>query len=187
VIDALKKMFTYASGNIPAAEVTFIPAMERPRVIRDGRIQLAIHLASLACSVFFQSWIPVLLIGCLPTMYGAWVHVMTGLTQHGGLNEDVLDHRLNSRTVYMNPVLRFIYWNMNYHVEHHMFPMVPYHRLPELHAELKPYLPEPNTSVIDAYRDIIPALIKQIKDPTYVLPRRLPDGMKPVTAPIPAA
>ena len=63
-------------------------------------------------------------------MYGAWLHVLTGLTQHAGLAEDVLDHRLNSRTVYMNPVFRFIYWNMNYHVEHHMFPMVPYHALP---------------------------------------------------------
>ena len=55
-------------------------------------------------------------------------HVMTGLTQHIGLAEDVLDHRLNCRTVYINPFSRFVYWNMNYHVEHHMFPMVPYHR-----------------------------------------------------------
>ena len=62
---------------------------------------------------------------------------MFGLTQHAGLAEDVLDHRLNSRTVYMNPVFRFLYWNMNYHVEHHMFPMVPYHALPALHAEMK--------------------------------------------------
>ena len=54
-------------------------------------------------------------------------------TQHAGLAEDVLDHRLNCRTVYMNPISRFIYWNMNYHVEHHMFPMVPYHALPRLH------------------------------------------------------
>ena len=49
----------------------------------------------------------------------------------------MLDHRLNTRTVKMNVVNRFLYWNMNYHVEHHMFPMVPYHRLPELHEEIK--------------------------------------------------
>jgi fatty acid desaturase len=115
----------------------------------------------------------------LPTMYGAWVHVMTGLTQHGGLAEDVLDHRLNSRTVLMNPVLRFIYWNMNYHVEHHMFPMVPYHALPALHEEMKPYCPPANTSVFDAYRKIIPAIIRQIKDPAYVIPRMLPVESKP--------
>ena len=56
--------------------------------------------------------------------------VMTGLLQHIGLADNVIDHRLNTRTVYMNPITRFIYWNMNYHVEHHMFPMVPYHALP---------------------------------------------------------
>ena len=66
----------------------------------------------------------------LPTLYGGWLALSFGLTQHAGLAEDVLDHRLNSRTVYMNPIFRFLYWNMNYHVEHHMFPMVPYHALP---------------------------------------------------------
>ena len=35
----------------------------------------------------------------LPSFYGAWLTSVTGLTQHVGLAEDVLDHRLNSRTV----------------------------------------------------------------------------------------
>ena len=65
-----------------------------------------------------------------------------GVTQHLGLAEDVLDHRLNSRTVYMNPIFRFLYWNMNYHVEHHMFPLIPYHALPKLHEEIKARLPD---------------------------------------------
>jgi hypothetical protein len=46
--------------------------------------------------------------------------------------ENVLDHRLNCRTVYMNAFNRYMYWNMNYHLEHHMFPLVPYHNLPKL-------------------------------------------------------
>ena len=75
--------------------------------------------------------------------------VMTGLLQHGGLADNVIDHRLNSRTVYMNPISRFIYWNMNYHVEHHMFPMVPYHALPKLHELIKHDLPAPNPSMLD--------------------------------------
>ena len=98
----------------------------------------------------------------LPSLYGAWLAIFFGLTQHAGLAENVLDHRLNSRTVYMNPVFRFLYWNMNYHVEHHMFPMVPYHRLPELHEELKADLPTPYGSTIEAYREIIPTLIRQM-------------------------
>jgi fatty acid desaturase len=78
----------------------------------------------------------------------------------------------------MNPIFRFVYWNMNYHVEHHMFPMVPYHRLPELHDEMKPFCPTPYRSTIEAYREIIPALIRQRRDPAYHVRRRLPDGAR---------
>ena len=60
----------------------------------------------------WKAAIPLLLIGG-PRIYGCWHFILTGLLQHGGLAEDVLDHRLNSRTVYMNPVSRFIYMNMN--------------------------------------------------------------------------
>jgi fatty acid desaturase len=124
-----------------------------------------------------------LLVGPLPTMYGAWVHIMTGLTQHTGLPENVLDHRLNCRTVYMNPVLRFIYWNMNYHVEHHMFPMVPYHRLPELHEEMKAFCPPAYPSVLAAYREIIPAIIRQAREPDWSISRPIPPAYPVQPAP----
>ena len=79
----------------------------------------------------------------------------------------MLDHRLNSRTVYMNPVVRFLYLNMNYHIEHHMFPMVPYYSLPALHEKLKADMPKPYGSILEAYREIIPTLLRQVKDPSY--------------------
>jgi len=77
----------------------------------------------------------------LPSFYGAWLLWFFAITQHAGLREDVLDHRMSTRTVYINPVFRFLYLNMNYHVEHHMFPAVPYYNLPALHEEIKAYLP----------------------------------------------
>ena len=63
----------------------------------------------------------------------------------------------------MNPVFRFLYWNMNYHVEHHMFPMVPYHALPRLHEVIKADLPAPYPSCWAAYREIIPAFLRQVQ------------------------
>ncbi len=87
-------------------------------------------------------------------------HGADGLLQHIGLADNVVDHRLNSRTVYMNPISRFIYWNMNYHVEHHMFPMVPYHALPRLHELIKHDLPVPNPSMWHAYREVWPVLLQ---------------------------
>ena len=185
-IDAIKKLFIHVAGHLTDEEMTYVPEMERHRVYFVARVWMVIHLSAIALSLYLNSWLPSLLVGPLPTMYGAWVHVLTGLTQHGGLAEDVLDHRLNSRTVLMNPVLRFIYWNMNYHVEHHMFPMVPYHQLPKLYEDMKPYTVPASTSVLAAYREIIPAWLKQIKDPSYVVPRKLPEGTVEMTLPIAA-
>jgi len=87
--------------------------------------------------------------------------------------------------VYLNPVFRFVYWNMNYHVEHHMFPMVPYHALPALHQELKNDMPKPYANLFAAYREIIPAIFRQVKDPAYFVKRELPAAVKPISTPVP--
>ncbi len=105
--------------------------------------------------------------------------ILYGLPQHLGLHEDVLDHRLNTRTIYLNPFLRFLYWNMNYHIEHHMFPMVPYHALPALHKELKFDYPTPSPSLWAAIKEVVIALIKQKNDPSYVVERTLPPTANP--------
>jgi len=110
---------------------------------------------------------------------------MTGLTQHIGLAEDVLDHRLNCRTMYINRFSRFVYWNMNYHVEHHMFPMVPYHRLPELHREILKDCPPPYVGFWACYREIIPTLLRQVREPDYFVRRHLPATANP-TPPLPS-
>ena len=172
----IKSLSRHAVGRLSADEATFIPEIERSKVYLVARIWLVIHAAVIAYSIYMGSILPMLFVGPLPTMYGAWVHVITGVTQHAGLAEDVLDHRLNSRTVHMNPVLRFIYWNMNYHIEHHMFPMVPYHALPALHEEMKAYCPPTYSSVLAAYREIIPALLRQMREPGWCVERKLPDS-----------
>ena len=154
-------------------ERTFVPESEWPKVQKVALIYVAIYAVTILSAIAWHSILPLMVIG-LPRMYGAWHHIMTGLLQHGGLADNVIDHRLNSRTVYMNPVSRFIYWNMNYHVEHHMFPMVPYHQLPKLHEEMKPYCPAPYPSTWAAYAEIIPAVIRQIREPGWFVQRQLP-------------
>jgi fatty acid desaturase len=178
VYHAMTDMIRNAFGIISAAEKTFIPEQEQPRAIRIARIWVVIYAAAIALAIYLGSVLPLMLVG-LPRLYGAWHHVMTGLLQHGGLADNVIDHRLNSRSVYMNPFSRFVYWNMNYHVEHHMFPMVPYHALPQLHEMIKHDLPAPNRSMLEGYREMIPAFLRQLKNEDYFLKRELPPTAKP--------
>ena len=172
------RMVLNAAGRLDAEEATFIPDSEWHKVIVTARIWVAIYVATLALSLWTVSLLPLMVVG-LPRLYGAWHHVMTGLLQHGGLADNVTDHRLNSRTVLMNPVSRFIYWNMNYHVEHHMFPMVPYHRLPALHARLAPDLPVPTPSIWAGYRDMLPVLLNQMRGRDDILRPTLPPTARP--------
>ena len=74
----------------------------------------------------------------------------------------------------MNAINRYLYWNMNYHVEHHMFPLVPYHNLAKLHELVKADMPKPYNGLLEAWREIIPAVLRQGKDPTYYIKRELP-------------
>jgi fatty acid desaturase len=175
---AFHHMILHAGGRLTDEEKTFIPETEQAKVFGIARIWLLIYAATAAACFALGSILPAMFIG-LPRLYGAWHHVLTGLTQHAGLAEDTLDHRLNSRTVYMNPISRFVYWNMNYHVEHHMFPMVPYHALPALHQEMQADCPAPYPSIWAAYREIVPAVLRQLGDPTHFVRRQLPQSATP--------
>ena len=166
-------------GRVTAEEATFIPRSEYPRLFRRARIYAAIVLSMVALCVYYQTWLPfVFVLG--PNLYGAWLMPIYGWTQHTGLAENVLDHRLNCRTIHMNVVHRFLYWNMNYHLEHHMFPMVPFHQLPRLHTLVRDDCPEPYPSLWAAYREIVPTVLRQISDPGYFVRRRLPASARPV-------
>jgi fatty acid desaturase len=46
----------------------------------------------------------------------------------------------NTRTVFTTRLIRALAWNMPYHIEHHSAPGVPFHKLPDLHREMKPHL-----------------------------------------------
>jgi Na+-transporting NADH:ubiquinone oxidoreductase subunit F len=166
-------LIPHALNRETATEATYIPAEEWPKVFWKARVHVAIYLAAIGLAMYLRSFLPLLLVA--PNIFGTWLTVAYGMTQHAGLAENVLDHRLNCRTVYMNPIHRYLYWNMNYHLEHHMYPLVPYHALPRLHELVKDDCPPPYTSLLNAWAEILPAILKQIHDPGYYVRRVLPE------------
>lgn len=171
-------LFRQAFSGLNAEERSYIPEMERRKAVAAARWHVAIYIATILVAITTRSFLPFMLIG-LPRVYGSWHMITTGLLQHIGLADNVIDHRLNSRTVYMNPISRWIYWNMNYHIEHHMFPMVPYHALPALHELIKHDLPAPSPSMWRAYKEVWPVLLRQLRYEDYYLRRELPPTARP--------
>ena len=159
-------LIRHAMGQLPAQVRDWVPESEHAKLISGARLMICFYGAILAVAVAFGSWLPVVFF-FLPRFVGGWLHAILVFTQHAGLAEDVRDHRRNTRTVYMNPLFRFLYWNMNYHIEHHLYPLVPFHALPGLHDRLKSQLPRPYNGLSEAYREMIATYRRQQRDGAY--------------------
>ena len=151
-----------------------IPEKERTKCRNSARIHVAIWIIVILTSIVYQSWLPVLYL-VLPGFYGKTLVASFGLTQHTGLQENIKDHRYSTRTVYLNPVFSFLYWHMEYHIEHHMFPTVPSYNLPKLHHLIKDQMPPAKKGLWGAYKEIIPAIFKQAKNPDYKIELSVPN------------
>ena len=170
-----------AFGRPNADVLDFVPERELPKMYWSSRIHLAIIAAFAVWSLAIGSFLPMMFV-LLPRFYGGWLQQFLSLPQHAGLGEDTYDHRENTRTVYVNPVFAFLYVNMQYHTEHHLMPMTPFHALPKLHEAVKDQMPPAYKSLWEAYRELIPALIKQATgDPGYRVMRPIPQDLETET------
>ena len=68
---------------------------------------------------------------------------------------------------------------MNFHTEHHMWPVVPCYNLPKLHLAIKHELPPTPNGLLEVWRVIWDVVSKQADDPNHVQNIELPpDGPK---------
>lgn len=89
------------------------------------------------------------------TQYCGWLGFLAAVPQHLGMNPELPDFRENSRTYTCSPVLGFYYWNMQYHLEHHMYPAVPFYQLPALRAAMADQLPPAPHGLLATWREIL--------------------------------
>jgi MFS family permease len=64
----------------------------------------------------------------------------------------------NTRTTLTGLPIRLLMWNMPYHVEHHLYPAVPFHELPRLHREIRDRL----TCIAPSYRAANRAVLQSL-------------------------
>jgi fatty acid desaturase len=115
----------------------------------------------------------------LAPFYANWFVFLCWLTQHAGLIYNVPDFRLTCRTVDMNPIARFLYWRMNYHVEHHMYAGVPFYHLAALRKAIEPDLPVADDGLFRSCWNIVRILRRQKTDPAYAFEPILPATAHP--------
>tara|TARA_B110000483_G_scaffold57847_1_gene72375 strand:- start:48 stop:1052 length:1005 start_codon:yes stop_codon:yes gene_type:complete len=168
-----KKILLHSFGIMTPVALDCVPENQRSKMIWSSRIFILIKLVFIMWALSIESFLPLMFV-VLPNMYGSPIFQMTTMLQHGGLRADTWDHRESTRTFLVNPIHGWLlYFNMQYHVEHHLFPQVPFYNLPKLHKIIKDELPEPNRGFISALTEMIPAILKQSKDPKYFIKRNI--------------
>jgi fatty acid desaturase len=162
----LRKTVVHAMGRVEGEweQHLFPPdkAQLRRALANWARTLLVGHTLLVSLSLYYGMWLlPVLT--TLGVFYGGWLRFLCNNTQHAGLQDDVPDFRLCTRTVILGPLTRFLYWHMNYHIEHHMYAAVPCYRLGRLHRLISHDLPESPRGLRAAWREI---LARQAESPS---------------------
>jgi len=137
-----RTMLANATGNFSCSTREFTPESELPKLKRGAQVFLSVY-ASIAIAILFGAdfllWYLV-----LPRIAGNPVLFLYTLIQHVDMEEDQMDLRKSTRSFNTNAFSRFLYMNMNYHVEHHMYPTVPFHAMSALNEAIKDQISEPD-------------------------------------------
>jgi fatty acid desaturase len=148
---------------------------KRRALFNWARILLLGHALIVIVSLYLGLWMIPILVTLAPFYAGGFQYLFNE-AQHIGLSDNVTDYRLNTRTIIVNPVLRFLYWHMNYHIEHHMYAAVPCYNLSRLHSLIQHDLPHCPQGLVETWSAIIPIIRKQQLDQNYTFVPELPES-----------
>ena len=135
----LFKLFMLFFGAIGMPEIIrnklypFIRPEVRLKLAMDSISVLLFHLGLLLLALFVNHGFWGLFTGqiaghCMLAGYLTPEH--NGLPHEG----NVLNR---TRSIRSSILVKFLMWNMPYHAEHHAYPAIPFHALPQLHEEIK--------------------------------------------------
>jgi fatty acid desaturase len=100
----------------------------RRRTIMDLAGALMLHTA-IAAAIGLQSYCLFVLTPIFTSLSA--VVVLRSITEHHGTFAG--DRWTNTRTIEFGRVIDLLWSNTTYHIEHHLFPFVPFHKLPAVH------------------------------------------------------
>ena len=153
--DRLRMLFVH--GVLGRVMEPWVQPDERALIVREARCYLASYLGVIAVSLAFRS-LAALWLWVIPVTVGNLFLRPYLLAEYTGCSQtlDMLD---NTRTTYTNAFVRYFAWNMPHHVEHHAYPAVPFHALPQLNRLLGAHIKHAGRG----YRDSTAAVLRHLR------------------------
>jgi len=136
--ERITTLLRHAAGRVPE---TYVPPQRRVAVMAEAWAAILVYAAAAVAGITTGTWDDLLWLWVVPLLVGQPFLRAFLLAEHTGRPE-VPDMLVNSRTTRSNAGVRWLAWNMPFHIEHHALPWVPFHALPRLHDALRPHLGE---------------------------------------------
>jgi fatty acid desaturase len=115
------------------------------KILVEYALMFAIYTIVLAVVPFeavLKFWI-------IPLLIAGQLSNVRGLAEHGLMSTG--NEFIDTRTVISNPFVSLMMCNLNYHLEHHLFPGIPWYNLPKIHELLKEEFRAAGSSVYRSY------------------------------------
>ena len=135
------------------------PEAELPKMTRNARIFGLVYLGLAGTVVAGYTW--PLWFYVLPRVLGGPIMLMFNIIQHAEMQENSPSIMKSTRTFRTDPVGRFLYMNMNHHIEHHLYPQVPFYSLPALHEAVAEQTPDPDPGFWRTNLDLLWVVIRR--------------------------
>jgi fatty acid desaturase len=104
-------------------------AAERRQVYRLAVACLVGHVLFVALSIYAGVWFLPILVTFAPFYGPGFLSFAAGVHQHAGCDANDPDFRISCGDAILDPLSSFLYWRMEYHIEHHMFAAIPCYNL----------------------------------------------------------
>ncbi len=185
VIPTLRNMAEIASNRFDAPYNEWGPELyegqpeERRKAALWARWVLCFHAVVIVGS--FALGEPILAVLLSGHVFIGNAHrYFVGAPMHCGLRSNVPDFRKSVRTITLDPLSEFLYWHMNWHLEHHMYAGVPCYNLKALHEAVADDMPAPRT-LLGAWREMRDVMRRQESEPDYAFDTPVPPSAEATT------
>ena len=122
----------------------------RKRIFIEYSLMLFLYAAVVFTAISSGHLWWLLLYWLIPAQIATALSNVRGLAEHLGTPGEG-DAIARTRTVTSNGLVSFLMLNLNYHLEHHLFPAVPWYNLPRIHQLLKPIYAQRQPEIRQSY------------------------------------
>tara|TARA_B100000959_G_C14732769_1_gene521730 strand:- start:169 stop:789 length:621 start_codon:yes stop_codon:yes gene_type:complete len=150
IIDNLYRHFL---GKINSSEKEYIPSSQINALILESRLMIFGYFIIFLVSIYFQT-IFFLVYWFIPRILGEPFLRLFRMSEHTG-KEESPNMIANTRTSYPSRFVKFLYWNMPYHLEHHIYVNIPFHKLPAFHKTIKSKFSDLEPSIFHVHLGIL--------------------------------